>query len=107
MAAETELKLGLLPEYSTDVAGLPILEQYASAAPERKQLDNTYFDTPDHALTRARVALRIRQDGERYIQTLKTAGNGRAGLSVRGEWEWELDEPTLDQIGRASCRERC
>ncbi|WP_432697212.1 inorganic triphosphatase [Marinobacterium sp. YM272] len=96
MGAETELKLGLLPEYGADVAGLPILEQYSRAEPECRQLDNTYFDTPEHALTGARVALRIRRDGERYIQTLKTAGEGRAGLSVRGEWEWQLDEPVLD-----------
>ncbi|SEG82697.1 CYTH domain-containing protein [Marinobacterium lutimaris] len=96
MGAETELKLGLLPEYGPEVAGLPILEQYAKAEPECRQLDNTYFDTPDHALTAARVALRIRRDGERYIQTLKTAGDGRGGLSVRGEWEWELAEPVLE-----------
>lgn len=96
MGAETELKLGLLPEYGSEVAGLPILEQYAKAEPGCRQLDNTYFDTPDHALTGARVALRIRRDGERYIQTLKTAGDGRGGLSVRGEWEWQLDKPELD-----------
>lgn len=96
MAAETELKLGLMDEFCPDVEGLPMLKQFAQAEPESRQLDNTYFDTPDYALSQARVALRIRRDGDRYIQTLKTAGDGRGGLSVRGEWEWQRDEPSLD-----------
>ncbi|MBV1790627.1 CYTH domain-containing protein [Marinobacterium sp. D7] len=96
MGSETELKLGLLPEYSEEVAALPLLEQLSYAKPERRTLTNIYYDTPAQDLRRARVALRIRRDGERYIQTLKSAGSGQAGLSVRSEWEWERPEPSLD-----------
>lgn len=96
MGSETELKLGLLPEHSESVPSLPMLEQLACATPDRRTLNNIYYDTPDHDLRRARVALRIRRDGELFIQTLKSAGSGQAGLSVRSEWEWDRAEPTLD-----------
>jgi len=96
MGSETELKLGLLPEYSEEVAVLPMLEQLACAQPARRTLSNIYYDTPARDLRRNRVALRIRRDGDRFIQTLKSAGNGQAGLSVRNEWEWERPEPSLD-----------
>jgi inorganic triphosphatase YgiF len=96
MGSETELKLGLKPEYSDDVASLALLQEYQCAPPQVRQLDNTYFDTPDHRLRRAGVALRIRRDGGRFIQTLKSAKRGQGGLSVRAEWEWERPDATLD-----------
>lgn len=97
MGQEIELKLALLPEYADQVAGLTLLEGSDDGRRQCRQLDNIYFDTPANDLSRARVALRIRRDGDRYIQTLKTAGSDRqAGLSSRKEWEWERPEPTLD-----------
>lgn len=96
MGSETELKLGLKPEYSGDLAALSLLQEYQSAPPQVRQLDSCYYDTPDHRLRAARVALRMRRDGERHIQTLKSAGAGQAGLSVRKEWEWERPDDTLD-----------
>ncbi|MDF3936146.1 inorganic triphosphatase, partial [Pseudomonas citronellolis] len=47
-------------------------------------------------LARAKVALRLRRDGEQYIQTLKSRGHSVAGLSERNEWDWYLDKPELD-----------
>lgn len=96
MGSETELKLGLKPEYSADVASLALLQEYQCAPPQVRQLDSTYYDTPDYRLSQARVALRMRRDGDRHIQTLKGAGNGQAGLSVRKEWEWERPDASLD-----------
>ena len=68
--------------------------------PRRLQLDNTYYDTPDHALQRQGVALRVRQIGTRaqpaWVQTLKTAGVEGSALSRRGEWEQALPGPQLD-----------
>ena len=96
MGSETELKLGLGPEYSADVASLALLQEHQCAPAQTRQLDSTYYDTPDQRLSQARVALRMRRDGERHIQTLKTAGSGQAGLSVRREWEWECEDDALD-----------
>lgn len=60
------------------------------------ELFNQYYDTPDRELAGARVALRIRRDGEQFIQTLKSRGQSVAGLSERNEWDWYLNKPKLD-----------
>lgn len=94
MATETELKL------LVDPAAIKQLEQHPSLARAAWQdvrlLRNTYYDTPALELAAARIALRVRQQGERYIQTLKTRGQSVDGLHQRGEWEWELESERLD-----------
>ncbi len=57
---------------------------------------NQYFDTPERDLARAKVALRLRRDGEEVIQTLKTRGQSVAGLSERNEYDWHLPKAKLD-----------
>ena len=89
MSQEIELKLALPPEGPERLRRHPRL---AALPTEDRILANTYFDTPDGALEAARVALRIRDTGKGRVQTLKTTGNGQGGLSVRGEWEWPIDE---------------
>ncbi|MEH6625773.1 MAG: CYTH domain-containing protein [Motiliproteus sp.] len=96
MAQEIELKLSLPPSAQQQLLQHPLLQQLSIAKCEQRQLFNLYFDTPDQALNQHRVALRIRSQGERYIQTLKTKGNSGGGLHQRQEWEWDLPEPVLD-----------
>ncbi|MBD3894634.1 CYTH domain-containing protein [Halomonas sp. ML-15] len=99
MSQEIELKLAV------DHAGLtalPRLALLAAGAESPRSLTNTYFDTPDGDLERARVALRIRRVDGRCLQTLKTSGAGSGGLSQRGEWEWPIDGPELDLDGLAA-----
>ena len=58
----------------------------------------TYYDTPDFALERAGVTLRLRRDGARWVQTVKgppLAGAGGA-VHARDEHEWPLARPRLD-----------
>jgi inorganic triphosphatase YgiF len=89
---EIELKLALPgSDPSTLVrrlAQIPILAQHKST---RSHLHNIYFDTPDLALRKQRVALRLRRLGEttkpKWLQTLKTSGQSDSALSQRGEWE--------------------
>jgi len=57
---------------------------------------NQYFDTPERDLARAKVALRLRRDGDAVIQTLKTSGQSVAGLSERNEYDWQLAKAKLD-----------
>ncbi|SDM06430.1 CYTH domain-containing protein [Franzmannia pantelleriensis] len=99
MSQEIELKLALDHD---GFAALPALPLLATGAEPRRSLVNTYFDTPEGDLERAKVALRIRQVGERCLQTLKTSGAGSGGLSQRGEWEWPIDGPDLDLVGLAA-----
>ena len=42
----------------------------------RLRLQAHYFDTADGLLARQRMSLRLRREGPRWIQTLKTAGDG-------------------------------
>ncbi|GGO77986.1 hypothetical protein GCM10011348_08790 [Marinobacterium nitratireducens] len=95
MAREIELKLSLDEDDVAKLRALPLLAagaEYRGSVP----LHNRYFDTPGQALASHRVALRIREDGGRYIQTLKTRGASQGGLHQRNEWEWELPAPELD-----------
>jgi triphosphatase len=55
--------------------------------PSTHTLRSTYFDTPDHALRMANVALRLRRDGRRWIQTVKVGARLHGGLSQVAEVE--------------------
>lgn len=92
---EIELKLTIDPQAETDLdlAGLDL--PGGRLRFRRQMLETTYYDTEDGRLRRRRMALRVRKSGDRYLQTLKTAGTGGA-LSVRGEWETPLDGPVPD-----------
>ena len=92
---ELEVKLSLDPEH------LALAEQILRARPDCEaggqiELRNIYFDTPDFALNWQRMALRVRQKGSRFIQTLKTQGEFIDGGHRRMEWEWPLATAELD-----------
>jgi len=57
---------------------------------------NVYFDTPERKLAQSRAALRLRRKGDRWLQTLKTAGKSAGGLAARHEWEMEVSGEALD-----------
>lgn len=94
MAKEIELKLAIPLQAGSALRQHKVLEQAVSF--DSKALQNIYYDTPDLALNKARIALRVRKAGERYIQTLKTSGSGSGGLHERGEWEWDVAGPALN-----------
>ena len=62
------------------------------------QLLNIYFDTANHDLKQAKAALRLRFDTQAncWLQTLKTAGQQRNGMSARQEWEVVLPASETD-----------
>ncbi|PRY65175.1 CYTH domain-containing protein [Vreelandella songnenensis] len=96
---EVELKLALAPPGVEALKHHPLL---AGSAPLTQTLANRYFDTPDDALARARIAVRLRQVDTQVLQTVKTAGQGGGGLSSRQEWEWPVKSAELDQQGLAA-----
>ncbi|TWI57310.1 inorganic triphosphatase YgiF [Pseudomonas duriflava] len=96
MAKETEIKLRASRETLAALRAHPLLNTHSKEGWERSELLNQYYDTDTRELAHARVALRVRRDGDRYIQTLKSRGQSMAGLSERNEWEWPLETAELD-----------
>jgi triphosphatase len=83
---ELELKLEFDPADRGKIEAHPLL---AATQPERQILISVYYDTGDLDLQKARVALRGRKLGTRYVQAIK-AMNGTAQLFERPEWEHEV-----------------
>jgi triphosphatase len=95
---EVELKFHL------PVGSRVLLERYpalAAAAPSQHHLVSTYFDTPDRALDRFGLTLRVRREGEKRIQTVKSRSTGHGVASSRGEWEWPIGQDT-PEVARLS-----
>ncbi|SEE71445.1 inorganic triphosphatase [Pseudomonas coleopterorum] len=96
MHKETEIKLRVSRETLAALREHPLLKKRNKSGWERRELFNQYFDTPARELAAAKVALRLRRDGEEVIQTLKTRGSSVAGLSQRNEYDWNLTKAKLD-----------
>lgn len=94
MGQEIELKLEVPEDAARRIEAAGLFH----GKPRRVRQHATYFDTPDLALRRSGLSLRIRREGGRLVQTVKTGGGG-IGLFERGEWERDIaDEmPVLDE----------
>lgn len=92
--SEVELKLAV------PATALPTLQRRLRrfGRAEVVRLHTTYFDTADLLLARHAMALRLRRDGPRWVQTLKT-GAAQGAFSARGEWEATVPAARL-QLGR-------
>lgn len=98
MAVEVELKLQLPRAAKAAFLRLPLLKA-AATPPCTQKLINIYFDTPDLALTRQRMAIRLRKKDGQWLQTVKHGGTSGAGLHQRPEIEQPVPAATLD-LGR-------
>jgi inorganic triphosphatase YgiF len=85
MLSEIELKLSLSSAEARRLAVQPAL---AAVRPQRYRLFNTYYDTPDLALYRRRIALRLRRKGRsEWLMTVKGSDPVAGALARRSEWE--------------------
>jgi len=84
---EVELKF-LLDELTSSELGARVKAlKLTDGPPKTRTLKSIYLDTADHALRKAGIALRLRRDGRRWIQTVKTKPELHGGLSQVGEVE--------------------
>ena len=84
---ETELKLRLSPEYAARLQYNPLLKSLNVSSPFTKKIYSIYYDSSNFDLRRNGVALRLRREGKRWVQTIKGGGSAIAGLHKREEWE--------------------
>ncbi|BCW87036.1 hypothetical protein sos41_01620 [Alphaproteobacteria bacterium SO-S41] len=97
MSDEIELKLAIAPEALASVLKAAPLRARKIRFKPARQLVTTYYDTPKGALRAHGIFLRVRQDGTRFVQAVKTAGEGGL-LAERGEWEWPIPVADPDLV---------
>lgn len=95
---QTEIVLKVPVDALERLRSHPILRERALGEPVEQHLVDTYYDTPERALWKAGLTLRVRADGDRWIQVVQRAGKGAGGLAGRGRWECVLADarPRLD-----------
>jgi triphosphatase len=92
MGNEIELKFEVAPRELRKLKAARVLRR---KPPKEENLLSVYFDTPKHKLARNGVSLRVRHNGAKRLQTIKSGGSN--GSFRRGEWEQVIkgDVPNL------------
>ena len=92
MRKEIELKFEVTPRDLRKLRAARVLRRKPLT---EENLVSVYFDTPKHKLARNDVTLRVRHNGAKCLQTIKSGG--LVGSFRRGEWEHETkgDVPNL------------
>ncbi len=85
MGTETELKFDVAPQDLWKLKAARALQQKPA---KEEDLVSVYFDTPKHKLARNGISLRVRHNGDKRVQTIKSEGS--KGSFRRGEWEREI-----------------
>ncbi len=73
-----------------------LLEKAVPESEAKEVLETHYFDTESACLQKAKIAYRIRREGEQWIATVKGGGSSRGGLHERYEWNVLVSNPQPD-----------
>jgi inorganic triphosphatase YgiF len=93
-----ELKLELEPGSEATLLKHPLIRDRVGRS---KRTVSTYYDTRKKALRQAGVSLRVRHNGDGFVQTVKSRPDNEAvGLFDRAEWEQPIagPEPEVDHF---------
>jgi inorganic triphosphatase YgiF len=86
ISTEVELKLAAsAPELQKSKCVL--LAMPTERSDTQLELTSTYYDTPDLALRRKGLTLRVRKQGRNFVQTVKAGDFAGSELLARREWE--------------------
>jgi inorganic triphosphatase YgiF len=103
---------------ATQVDAVRALMTQIDGPAAQHDLETLYLDTPDFALHARGVSVRLRRRGSIWVQSIKSDGLRRGGLSSRREWEvavprgdlnlqWELFPKAARKHIPPSLRIRC
>src|SRR4029450_4753836 len=84
---EIELKIIIDEEAAQQLWARVRALRIATGRRKTRVLRSVYLDTSDHRLKEAGIHLRLRRDGRRWIQTIKTERDQHGGLSQASEVE--------------------
>jgi triphosphatase len=93
---EIELKLELDPAVREAVRKTGAVDGFTATKAVTRTLQSIYFDTPDQALRRAKISLRVRKAGRSWVQTVKLGTGVMGGLSTPVEAEHPVSGRALD-----------
>jgi triphosphatase len=85
MGREIEIKLAIGADDASRV--WKTLAPFSHQKPSTHRLFSAYYDTPDCRLKTNGIALRLRREGQRWTQCIKSAGSASGGLHRRIEHE--------------------
>ncbi|MEX2641860.1 MAG: CYTH and CHAD domain-containing protein [Acetobacterales bacterium] len=87
---EVELKLAGSPETLANLDDAEPLRRRAIGQGMIQRMHYAYYDTADLGLRARGLSFRVRQEGRRYIQTLKSGDDVSGPVHRRGEWQVEV-----------------
>ena len=100
LPTETELKLRIDPAAAAKLSRHPTLGPFKRGRARTARLLSTYFDTADGLLASEGIALRVRRDSRRWLQTVKGPADATraGGLTSCLEFEWPVPSARLDPL---------
>lgn len=95
-AREIELKLELEAGAQNALKRAGTIAGFTAGRGTTRTLQSIYFDTPDQALRKAKISLRVRKSGKSWLQTVKLGTGVMGGLSSPVEAEHAVKGRALD-----------
>ncbi len=100
MHIETEIKFSLDEDRARKILSSRLVKRATRQKKKSARYLSTYYDTRQHLLRKAMMALRIRNRGGKLEQTIKVPASGAVGMLNFEEWTVPLavERPDLSQV---------
>jgi len=95
-AKEIELKLEVPAEAQTQLKRTGAPDGFSAGRATTRNLQSIYVDTPDQALRKAKISLRVRKVGRSWVQTVKIGTGVAGGVSSPMEIETKVRTGDVD-----------